>query len=204
MLRAAYQLFCERGYPATTMNAIASEAGVAVQTLYFTFHTKGAILSEVLGAAVVGFERWSGPPPTTIDFGDSKILRASLPWYEAFEQEPDARRALALFVERGMEPFSRTAPLVAAMHAAAADPDVRAVVELGEQRRHISWAQAVRQLSKKSGGLRRGLGVARATDLFYVIFGNETIHALNKLGWSERDCSRWFIDVLSEQLLGPR
>ncbi len=201
MLRAAYELFCERGYPTTTMNAIASQAGVAVQTLYFTFHTKGAILSEVLGAAVVGFERWDGPPPPTIDFADSKILRASLPWYEAFEQEPDSRRALALFIEQGMDPFSRTAPLVAAMHAAAGDPDARAVVELGEQRRHISFSAAVRQLNKKSGGLRPGLGVARATDILYVVFSNETVNALLKLGWSERECARWFVELLSEQLL---
>src|SRR6187397_490836 len=106
MLQAAYRLFCEQGYPATTMAAIASEAEVAVQTLYFTFHTKGAIISEVLGAAVVGFEHWRGPLPATIDFSDSKLLRASLPWYERFEQEPDAARALALFIEHGMGPLA--------------------------------------------------------------------------------------------------
>ena len=44
MLDAAYDLFCEQGFRATTMDAIAQRAGVAVQTLYFTFHTKDALL----------------------------------------------------------------------------------------------------------------------------------------------------------------
>lgn len=58
MLRAAYDAFCERGYAASTMDMIAERAGVAVQTLYFTFHTKGAILEEAFGAAILGFDRW--------------------------------------------------------------------------------------------------------------------------------------------------
>jgi len=204
MLQAAYRLFCEQGYPATTMGAIADEADVAVQTLYFTFHTKGAILSEVLGAAVMGFEHWSGPPPSTIDFGDTKVLRAVLPWYAKFEEEPDARRALLLFIEQSMEPFGRTAPLVAAMYAASADPDVRAVVELGEQRRHTSFTQVVKQLSKKGSGLRQGLGVARATDILFVVFANTTLNAFRQRGWSDRESARWFTSVLSEQLLGSK
>src|SRR5262245_6712996 len=67
MLKAAYDAFCERGYAATTMNDIATRADVAVQTLYFTFHTKGAILEESVGAAIIGFDRWdprAGPAVT--------------------------------------------------------------------------------------------------------------------------------------------
>ena len=61
MVGAAYRLFCEKGYVATTMEAIAREAEVAVPTLYFTFRTKGAILGEALGAAVMGFDEPVGP-----------------------------------------------------------------------------------------------------------------------------------------------
>ncbi len=34
--KAAYALFCERGYSGTTMIDIADAAGVAVQTVYFS------------------------------------------------------------------------------------------------------------------------------------------------------------------------
>src|SRR5687767_1326387 len=125
MLHAAYRLFCQRGYPATTMDAIAAEAEVAVQTLYFTFHTKGAILGEVLGAAIIGFDAWMGPRDTPPQHD----------WWPRFEAEPDARRALALFVESGTESMARVAPLVAAMVGAGSDPDARAVFDLGERRR---------------------------------------------------------------------
>ena len=40
MVDAAAKLFAQRGYAATTMAAIAQQAGVAVQTVYFTFHSK--------------------------------------------------------------------------------------------------------------------------------------------------------------------
>ena len=40
---AARDLFLERGYAATTMDAIAGEAGVAVSTVYAIFKNKRAI-----------------------------------------------------------------------------------------------------------------------------------------------------------------
>lgn len=40
----------ERGYAATTMDEIAARAGVAVQTVHYTFRTKGLLLREGLTA----------------------------------------------------------------------------------------------------------------------------------------------------------
>jgi AcrR family transcriptional regulator len=102
VLAAAYRLFCQRGYVATTMDAIAAEAGVAVQTLYFTFHTKGAILSETLGATITGFDKWMKPPAVPPEPRDGEPPPLDLhEWYERFTAEPDARAALALFVHHG-------------------------------------------------------------------------------------------------------
>ncbi|MFZ1283261.1 MAG: helix-turn-helix domain-containing protein, partial [Propionicimonas sp.] len=44
MLETARELFIIDGYAATTMERIADRAGVAVQTLYYTFRTKGQLL----------------------------------------------------------------------------------------------------------------------------------------------------------------
>ena len=54
MLAAAYDLFCELGFRAATMDAIAERAGVAVQTLYFTFHTKDELVQAVHEWTVLG------------------------------------------------------------------------------------------------------------------------------------------------------
>ena len=184
---AAYRLFCEKGYVATTMEAIAREAHVAVPTLYFTFRTKGAILGEVLGAAVMGFDEPVGPEDS--------------PWYRAFEAEPDPRRALKILVENTAPILRRVAPLLAATHAATGDPEVTAISELSEERRRDGYRIIVRQLAAK-GGLRQGLTIARATDILLVLLGPQLFDALESgRGWSPVDTNRWVVEVLSQQLL---
>ena len=54
MLDAAITCFTTAGYDGTTMAQIAKQAGVAVQTLYFTFHTKAQLLQQTLDRAVLG------------------------------------------------------------------------------------------------------------------------------------------------------
>ena len=61
IVKAAYTLFCARGYAGTTMAQIAEAAGVAVQTVYFTFHTKSALLSRAYDFAVMGEDEPLGP-----------------------------------------------------------------------------------------------------------------------------------------------
>jgi len=187
MVGAAYRLFCEKGYVPTTMEAIAREADVAVPTLYFTFRTKGAILGEALGAAVVGFDEPVGPEDA--------------PWYRAFEGEPDPRRALQMLVENTTPILRRVGPLMAATHAAASDPEVASVYDLGEERRHDGYRAIVQMLARKEG-LRRGLTTARATDILFVLLSPQLFEALaSGRGWSDVESNRWLVDVLSQQLL---
>ena len=187
MVGAAYRLFCEKGYVATTMEAIAREADVAVPTLYFTFRTKGAILSEALVAAVMGLDEPVGPEDA--------------PWYRAFEAEPDPRRALKILVENVALILSRVAPLTTAIHGAANDPEVVVVRELSGQRQRDGYRDMVRQLARK-GGLRQGLSVARATDILFVLLSADLFEALaSGRGWSFAECKRWLVDVVSQQLL---
>src|SRR5947207_15171817 len=44
ILEAAERLFLQDGYPATTMDAIAAEAGVSLKTAYLPFSTKSGLL----------------------------------------------------------------------------------------------------------------------------------------------------------------
>src|ERR1051325_4765243 len=76
MLDAAYELFCRDGYRATTMEAIADRAGVAVQTLYFTFHTKDELFQAVHERTVLG---------------DENLPPRMQPWYLAAVAAPDVR-----------------------------------------------------------------------------------------------------------------
>ncbi|HEY5853613.1 MAG TPA: TetR/AcrR family transcriptional regulator [Aldersonia sp.] len=200
MVSAGYLLFCEKGYLGTTMNAIAAEAGVAVQTLYYTFHAKAEILGEALGAAIVGFDNWFGPPPGPI------MVERLLPmhtWWDEFEAALDARAALAVFIDNGVGVLERVGPLVAAMHGGSGDPDAEAVIRVGEERRVESYRAVVEVVAAKPGGLRPGLDVEGATDLLVVLFSAEVYQAFaNGRGWSRARCARFFHEVLPQQLVG--
>ena len=54
IVEAARRLFLRDGYVGTTINAIADEAGVAVQTIYNSIGTKAAVLSRLLDVTIVG------------------------------------------------------------------------------------------------------------------------------------------------------
>jgi AcrR family transcriptional regulator len=202
MLRAAYDSFCERGYAATTMDVIAARADVAVQTLYFTFHSKGAILEEAVGAAIMGFDRWdpravpaltSDPRAAFIDFH---------PWFAAFESAATQADALAVFLAASLDIMTRIGPLAIVMTtAAASDPQVRAAAALGEQRRVESYALVVEMLAKR-GKLRRGVSVRKATDILLAVLSAETYeHLALRRGWSTTELRKWLVDVLTQQLL---
>src|SRR6476659_1591193 len=84
IVKAAFALFCERGYIGTTMAQIAEAAGVAVQTVYFTFHTKAAVLSRAYDYAVSG----EGEP----------ILPWEQPWYREMVAAADVVESLGQLV----------------------------------------------------------------------------------------------------------
>ncbi len=64
IVQAATEEFRASGYHGTTMAAIARRAGVAVQTVYFVFHTKPLLLTATIDQAVMGDEEPTPPELT--------------------------------------------------------------------------------------------------------------------------------------------
>src|SRR6187397_50721 len=115
IVKAAFALFCEHGYAGTTMANIAEAAGVAVQTVYFTFHTKAAVLSRAYDFAVSG----EGDP----------VVPWEQPWYREMVAAESVVEALDRLVDGVGEITRRLTPLyVVAWGAAASDPEVADVV----------------------------------------------------------------------------
>src|SRR5438270_11397071 len=54
VLQAAHHMFVERGFAATTMPAVASTAGVSVQTVYKAFGNKPRLAKAVFDTAIAG------------------------------------------------------------------------------------------------------------------------------------------------------
>src|SRR5215467_387734 len=149
ILAVAYELFATRGYQATTMPDIAAAAGVAVQTIYFVFHTKAILLEQVYATAVLGAE---------------EIRPIDSEWYHRAVSDPNPARSLATMLTGVLSIASRLAPLAATMQTVD-DTDVQAVRKEKEAlRRHLH--RSYLEHLKKSHALRGDLTVDAATDLF--------------------------------------
>ncbi len=191
MRDSARELFVRQGYAATTMDEIASEAGVAVQTLYYTFSTKGALLCEVMDVTAAGAEM---APPV-----------AQRQWMHEAMTSPSPQRALALTIEHGTAIFERAAPLWPAINAAAAaDPTIGAYWAGVTASRRAGQHAMVARLAEL-GGLRPGLDVERATDVVVVLVGHDAYTGLVEgAGWTVPAYKAWLFATLAHQLLAAR
>src|SRR4029077_8936114 len=84
---AAALLFTRDGYTATTMQAVADEAGVHVQTIYLAYRTKPALLAACAARLVAGEEDPSTHP------GERR-------WAREVAAAPDPRAKLARYVKQ--------------------------------------------------------------------------------------------------------
>jgi AcrR family transcriptional regulator len=186
MTRAAYQLFTQRGYTSTTMADIAAAAGVAVQTLYFTFHTKAELLQNVYELAVLG----EGDP----------IPPTEQPWYAEMLAAERLEDALGLLVDNVTSILARAAPLDDFVRAASLDPDPARVRAHNERLRRQGYAQMVQHLGTRFG-LRQGLEPEQATDLLLVLLGPATYQTLvGDYGWPQNRWRSWCAAAIAEQL----
>ena len=189
MVKAAYRLFCAQGYAATTMAQIAEVAGVAVQTVYFTFHTKAALLSRAIDLAVMG--------------EDEPQIPQRQAWYQAMAAEPDVTRAIRHFVAGVGEITRRVTPLSRAARVAAdGDPDTARVLEFHDNLQAESYLEVMKLLSAKAE-LQPGLTLEHATDLLLLYAGTDVYQVLVEgRRWSHEEVIDWSVAALAQQLFG--
>ena len=183
---AARRLFAERGYQATTMSQIAKEAGVAVQTVHFVFHTKPDLLREVVDRAVRG------------EVGDPE----QQDWFRLLADQVDGRAALSVIVENVTPILARVAPVAWVMRSAP-DEDVAAVFARGEQLRREAYGRMIGSLVK-GGWLRDDLDEQRATDLLLFVLSAESYRILvDEYGWERGAWEAWALEALGVLLVSP-
>ncbi len=184
MMEAACHVFSQRGYSKTTMEAIAREAGVAVQTLYFTFHTKSELLQAAYEYAVLGPEEI---PPHLSE------------WWRAAEAEPDVAKAVEHIVDGTVALLERAARLVWAVHG---DEEARQAYELNETMRIDGNAKIISFLIRKHR-LRRGVSQRRARDILLTLLGPHVFVLLTtELRWTTAEYAGWVKGALLRELFG--
>ena len=178
---AARELFAIQGFGGTTIAGIAARAGVSVQTVYATFGSKGAIVSAL----------------TTQFEADADAAG----WRERIEQSTDPAMLLQTFAQWTRAMLSTSKETIAAVQAAAADPAIAELRDVGDRHRRAALAALISRIAGY-GGLRAGLTETEAVDRAWLLTGVELYLAAGRgCGWSDQDYENWLSEVLQQQLL---
>ena len=188
ILDAAERQFLEGGYAATTIAAIAGEAGVSVETIYKAFGGKAGLVRAIYERGLAG----RGPVPA---YERSDAMR---------ERETDPRTIARNWGALASEVSSLVAPILLLVRsAAAADPEMAALLEASDEERLERMRHHARYLAER-GYLRKGVIVAEATDVLWTSCSLEIYEALVvKRGWSLPRFAAFVADFMIAALLPP-
>ncbi len=188
IIECARGLFLEQGYAATTLDQIAARAGVAVQTVYFHYGNKRTVLKEVMDVLAVG--------------DDAPVPLLERPWVEQARDEPDARRALGIWLRNGRVIFGRVAPMLSIVRdAAGADPEMAEQWRTNQDQRYIAFRTLAEMLAAKKA-LRPGLTVQKAADIIFTLDSPEVYLLLTvERGWSPAQWQSWVTDAIAQAIL---
>jgi AcrR family transcriptional regulator len=188
ILEASGDLFAERGYGATTIDAVAARAGVAVDTVYATFGTKKGMLSALIDLRVTGSSE------------GSDVLAEEGP--RAVRKVANQRQMLAGFAADIVPRIERVRPIDDVIQSAGAiDPEIaelRARMQenrLSKLRTFIEWLAA-------NGSLRQDIDVDAAATIAWTLTSPEVNRLLRDVRcWSSQRYQEWLSDTLIRVLL---
>jgi len=190
VVEAARTLFLERGYGATTVEAISDLADVPPATVYRLFSSKLGILKSLLDESIVG--------------DDENVPMADRPQVRTLLAERDPGEQLAGFVTITARVNARIAPLYRILvSAAGTDPDAAALLDGLTHQRQQGQRLIARSLAR-AGALRPELGERDAADIIHALLSPELYRLLViDRNWKTERYQPWLVKILIEQLL-PR
>ncbi|MER7369281.1 TetR/AcrR family transcriptional regulator [Nonomuraea wenchangensis] len=187
MLAAALELFVQDGYGATNLQDVAARAGVAVQTIYFVFGNKRALLKGLVDVTIAG--------------DDEPVATMDRPWYVEALAAGTAQDMLRAYVTGGTSVLERVAPIGKMLDGAvASDPEVAALWPHDVNPRHVVQQRAAKALVGKPGA-RPEMPVEEAADLLYGLLSPELyLLFVRERGWPRERWERWTLQTLHAQL----
>lgn len=187
VVAAARTLFLERGYAATTIEAISSLADVPPATIYRHFASKLGILKALIDTSIAGDDQ----PLTVQERPDVASLLA----------EPDPIKLLTGFADLTTAINQRTNDVYRVLvSAAGSDPAAAELLNAIQQQRNRGQSQIAHALDR-SGSLRAGLHEHDAVDLIHALMSPDVYRLLVvDRNWPPDKYQQWLATTLVQQL----
>jgi AcrR family transcriptional regulator len=182
ILQAARTLFSRRGFEQVTVNQLATEAEVAVPTIFALFRSKAGVLKALMREALFGGR------------------------YETLVQEalasndPRERIRMAASITRTVYD-SEKAETALIRGAAVLSRELNAIEREGERQRFERQEPVIALLFAKRR-FARGLDVRRARDILWALTCRDLYRLLVlERGWSSDDYEKWLAELLVRALV---
>jgi len=181
ILDAALALFGRHGYGATSIAAIAREAGVVTETIYATFGSKRGIID--------GLVQRAAPPQVLAELDGRWNARAGDPWAQ-----------LEVVADFSTQFWGRNDALATVFRRGTGDADIADewARRQGDRRayfRHLlsGWPASV---------FRAGVDLDRAVDILWGLNTDEVFHLfVRDRGWSSDDFRAWLVALVRHEIL---
>lgn len=191
ILEAATRLFEQRGYASTTMDAIAQEAGVAVETVYSAYGSKSGLLRRIIDTTLVG------------DYDPTPFFER--PFIQEALAQPEPQLLIQHFASDIFSIMTRMSPIFDLLRSTAkSDKDIKALRFKILQRRREGMDFFIKALLK-FGPLRKTVPYEQAVDSVFALSSAEMFELLtHDLEWSKDQYVTWLSAAISRLLLPRR
>lgn len=190
MIDAAHALFLERGYVATTIDAISERSDVPAATVYRLFSSKLGILHALLDTSIGG--------------DDQAVPMQQRPDVAALLAESDPTKILADFVGIAVAINTRSNDLYRILSSAAMSDPAAAELFADYQRQRSEGQGGVARSLARRRALRPGLRERDAADLIHALASPELYRLLVvDRAWPLDRYEKWLVSTLNAQLTAP-
>jgi AcrR family transcriptional regulator len=187
VVTAARERFLQRGYAATTIEAISNLADVPPATVYRLFASKLGILKAVLDASIAG--------------DDEPLTVPERPNVAALFAEPDPVELLAGFAGVTTAINERTNDVYRVLVSAAGSDPAAAELLAEVQHQRTDGQSRIAHALARNGSLREGLHERDAVDLIHALMSPEVYRLLVvDRSWPPEKYQQWLATTLVHQL----
>lgn len=184
IVTAALHQLEEKGYASMTLESIAHEAGVALQTVYAVCKSKKGVLARIL--------------ENSVESSNYDKYRDTIP---QIKSGPERVKAIGHFHSLLLEHSAPGFQIARGLDVVA--PELGELEKDREMMLHEKCRGQILQMAE-DGLLRQDLDLESATDVYFAL-GSPGLHRrLTRLcGWSNRRYAAWLSDMLRLALLRP-